>query len=66
MFKEKFKYYKSKCPPPNFADVIDISQTTKDFDQVRYKLKIRPIVLYRLKRHYSKTFYSQIMYLTTL
>lgn len=30
MFKETFKYYKSKCPPPTYEKVIDFDTIDKD------------------------------------
>lgn len=33
MFKESFKYYKSKCPPPDLHEIIDMD---KDDDNVSY------------------------------
>lgn len=30
MFKESFKYYKSKCPPPNLNEIIDMDNEQDD------------------------------------
>lgn len=35
MFKQQFKYYKSKCPSPNFDDVVDFKSTPP------FKIKVR-------------------------
>uniref|UniRef100_A0A1B6E7X6 Uncharacterized protein n=1 Tax=Clastoptera arizonana TaxID=38151 RepID=A0A1B6E7X6_9HEMI len=35
MFKEKFKYYKSKSPPPNLQEVIDFSNIKNAVDKVK-------------------------------
>lgn len=35
MFKESFKYYKSKCPPPDLKEIIDMDNEKED--NVSYK-----------------------------
>lgn len=30
MFKESFKYYKSKCPPPDLREIIDMDDPHDD------------------------------------
>lgn len=37
MFKETFKYYKSKCPPPTFENVVD-------FDNINEEVKLELIL----------------------
>ncbi|XP_054262832.1 nucleic acid dioxygenase ALKBH1 [Macrosteles quadrilineatus] len=33
MFREKFKFYKSRCPPPTFENVIDFSSLSTKFSE---------------------------------
>lgn len=35
MFKESFKYYKRKQPPPDLSEVIDVKHSSKDNFEVK-------------------------------
>lgn len=39
MFKESFKYYKSKCPPPTYENVIDFDNIDKDVSFTKLQSK---------------------------
>lgn len=41
MFKESFKYYKSKCPPPTYENVIDFDEIDKDVSGSSHKFNFK-------------------------
>lgn len=38
MFKETFKYYKKKIPPPSFQDVIDIERPEEFYNEIKVRI----------------------------
>lgn len=60
MFREKFRYYKRKVPPPDLSNVLDFSGNFKLFTKMNYCLIIMRFISCMIVNEFYFIYYTHI------